>query len=256
MRSAGFQLRILMLAAALLALPTTLVSQESAPAMLSGVVRDTLGNPLAEVEVVIVGVGLSTRTSRDGVYAVVGIPPGIRRIVIRRVGFEQIVHDIEIAAGADARMDVDLFPTAHRLAEVVVEEERPIVGPMREFEHRRKNYNGTFIDEAAIARRKPIRTTDLVRGVAGVKVRNAPRGPGFLIWMGVGGAECKPAIYLDGIHATEATLDNLPAQDIVGVEVYRKAYDAPPQFMTTSGCGVVAFWSRTGPRRDEGGEKR
>jgi hypothetical protein len=253
MRSLAARARRLSLAALLISVPFALPAQESAPAMLSGVVRDTLGKPLADVEVVVVGVGLSARTSRDGVYAVLGIPPGIRRVVIRRVGFEQIVHDLEIAPGADARMDVDLFPTAHRLAEVVVEERKPIVGPIAGFEHRRRNYNGTFIDEAAIARRKPIRTTDLVRGVAGVKVRNAPRGPGFLIWMGVGGAECKPTLFLDGLPVTESTLDNLPAMDIVGVEVYRKAYDAPPPFLSTSGCGVVAFWSRTGPPRDEGG---
>ncbi|HJU89322.1 MAG TPA: carboxypeptidase regulatory-like domain-containing protein [Gemmatimonadaceae bacterium] len=219
-------------------------------AMLSGVVKDTLGKPIPDAEVVIIGVGLSARTSTDGVYALFGIPPGIRRVLIRRVGFEQLVTDISIEAGADARMDVDLFPSLPQLAEVVVTEDRPAVGAIAEFEHRRKTYNGTFITESDIARRKPLRSTDLVRGVSGVSVKASTRGPGFTIWMGSGGVTCRPALYLDGIPTTEATLDNFPAQDMVGIEVYRKAYDAPPPYLSTSGCGVVAFWSRTGPKRD------
>lgn len=224
--------------------------QEQGTAMLSGVVRDTLGKPLADAEIVVVGVGLSARSSSDGVFAVFGIPPGVRRIVVRRVGYEQVVTDISIEAGADARMDVDLFPAMTQLAEVVVTEDRPVPGPMMEFERRRKTYNGTFMSEDEIARRKPLRSTDLVRGISGVSVKAATRGPGFLIWMGSGGVSCRPAIYLDGIPTSEATLDNFPAQDMVGIEVYRKAYDAPPPYLSTSGCGVVAFWSRTGPRRD------
>ena len=223
---------------------------EAGTAMLSGVVKDTLGKPLADVEVVVVGVGLSARTSSDGVYAVFGIPPGIRRILVRRVGFEQVVTDISIEAGADARMDIDLFPSMPQLAEVVVTENRPLVGPIAEFEHRRKTYNGSFLTESDIERRKPLRSTDLVRGISGVSVKASTRGPGFIIWMGAGGVNCRPALYLDGIPTTEATLDNFPAQDMVGIEVYRKAYDAPPPYLSTSGCGVVAFWSRTGPRRD------
>jgi hypothetical protein len=245
------RLSALAIALALICLPRSYADAQEGTAMLSGIVRDTLGKPLGDAEVVVVGVALSARTSADGVYGIVGIPAGIRRIVVRRVGYEQVVTDLNIEGGADARMDVDLFPSAPRLPEVVVEARQPIIGPMVAFEERRRSYNGTFITEADVARRKPIRTTDLARGISGVSVTTAPRGVGFVIYMGMGGAQCRPALYLDGLPVNESTLDNLPALDIVGVEVYRKAYDAPPPYLSTSGCGVLAFWSRTGPSRND-----
>lgn len=60
---------------------------------------------------------------------------------------------------------------------------------------------------------------------------------------------CAPLIYLDGIPTAigDMSLNSIaPLRVLMGVEVYRSAVEAPPQYARNAqGCGVVLLWTRS-----------
>lgn len=107
-----------------------------------------------------------------------------------------------------------------------------------------------FVTRAQIASRTSAATTDLLRNVPGVHIRRLRTTTGTgdnLITMR--GGQCIPAIYIDGVHVGQALgggMDTmLRPETIEGVEVYTGSAGVPPVF-TPHGCGIVAFWTRSG----------
>lgn len=72
------------------------------------------------------------------------------------------------------------------------------------------------------------------------------------------GRDCPPDVYLDGARQGElagametarAFIDQVDLASIEGVEVYRGPASLPAGFGGTTGqCGVIAIWTRRGPR--------
>src|SRR5215217_7538086 len=85
---------------------------EAVPAELAGVVKDTLGNPVRDGEVIIPVLKKSARTDRDGAFALLGIVPGVAHEVwFRRIGFESVRF---VWTGEEGKR-VEIAVTLHRL---------------------------------------------------------------------------------------------------------------------------------------------
>jgi hypothetical protein len=54
-------------------------------------------------------------------------------------------------------------------------------------------------------------------------------------------------MWIDGQRAPGIEIDELPVNDIEGIELYRGASTTPAQFWQGSGpsCGTVVIWTRT-----------
>ncbi|MGD8277912.1 MAG: carboxypeptidase regulatory-like domain-containing protein [Gemmatimonadota bacterium] len=115
--------------------------------------------------------------------------------------------------------------------------------------------HGTFITRADIEARGTTRTTDLLRGVAGVTIDFQRWGVSPAILMRSGLGTCEAAIFVDGVLAPQyrgSRLDDFLTPDrIEGVEIYSSFSAAPVQYISGT-CGVILFWTRRGNR--EGGE--
>lgn len=84
-----------------------------------GEVRDIDGQPIAEVQVLALSVGLAARTGEDGRFQIEGLPFGEERLLFRRVGF----NPLETAVVVDAKsadVVVRMRPIALVLKPVVV----------------------------------------------------------------------------------------------------------------------------------------
>jgi carboxypeptidase family protein/TonB-dependent receptor-like protein len=157
-----------------------------------------------------------------------------------------------LGASETLTLEVRLEPRALALDSVVVRAQgRSHVAGF----HRRRAINafGHFISRDEIDRRSPPRTTELVRGVAGLAVVSVPfRGRTYNVIAVRGGqTRCQPAIYVDGVpfeqQVPHSTLDELLAPAMLeGVEVYTTSSNAPAEFIDPAGCGVVLFWTRSG----------
>lgn len=233
-------------------------------------VRDATGAPVRNA---VVGYdnARAVRTDATGV-ARLALPVATDRAVeVRALGFRPVVTPL----GRDSRrVAVTLDAPVTTLAARTITARRASRDPTG-FESRRlADAGGTFLSAEQIAQRRAYHVSDLFAAMPGVNV--TPHGRSNIITMGraIGsrgafGTRCFPIWYLDGTLLLEptrnlATADTTPnierdglrpdmldqlasPQDIAGIEVYKSAINAPPQFATIGAeCGVIVIWTKRG----------
>lgn len=215
------------------------------------VIDDETGASIAGARIEVVGSpqGREVRTDSTGAFL---IHPRVAGFVLR------ITHpayaDVEtesLTVGPDEALQIEV-----RMGRQVVPLEPLVVKARRSGRlagyYQRLDRPGfaRFVTREQIARRRGAATTDLLRDVPGVHIRRYRTITGTgdnLVTMR--GGQCIPAIYIDGIQVGQSLgggLDGLlRPETIEGVEVYTGSAGLPPMFVP-DGCGVVAFWTRTG----------
>jgi hypothetical protein len=258
-------------------LAIVLASNASAQGRLSGVVRDTLGGPMAGVEVTVQGVTRTVTTGATGAFEVPGIKPGTVAVTMRRLGYAPQSSIVKIVDGENTLPDIVITAVPRELDTVVTREqqlwrERPL---LREFEENRKMGLGQFVTRADLAK---------LQGGFVMQVFNQKRGllilrdnrvanrmwlankyipvvggscaeledlsaPG---WLSIKGANCNycfPDIYLDysrlSTHNFVPNVARFSPDQLEGIEIYLGAAETPPRYASgLSSCGVVVFHTR------------
>jgi outer membrane receptor for Fe3+-dicitrate len=122
-----------------------------------------------------------------------------------------------------------------------------------EYEKRRHRGIGTFITQKDLEKLNTSYTSDAFRRLPGMRFVNGTQGLGvrFVSNIGMGGSVrsggvCQPTIWVDGQPAPGMEIDEIRAQDIHGIEIYRGAATTPPQFAKygTAQCGTIVVWTR------------
>src|SRR5512138_3138115 len=201
----------------ILALPGAAAAQRRTGAV-SGLVKDSAGTPIHNVEVVALRSGKSIRTDTSGRFILSGLPSGATDLGIRRIAFEPVV--------------VNVHAEHVRL--------------LAEFEARRKNGVGHFITRAQIEKRHPLFLSDMVRSIPGAAIVPAENGRPVLRFARSHNS-CPPQYFLDGLRVTSFNIDDVSPGDVEGVELYAGAAGLPPEFNQLYGntiCGTVAIWTR------------
>jgi hypothetical protein len=112
----------------------------------------------------------------------------------------------------------------------------------RFYDRSRNSIAGSFIGRAQIDRVHPTRTTDLFRSIPGVQTSPIMGGNSVTIR-----GNCRPTVYVDGVRINGyRSIDDLAQPlELEGVEVYRSADQAPPEFTgLRAGCAVILIWTR------------
>jgi outer membrane cobalamin receptor len=102
----------------LLLSPTTATAQ--AGSVTGRIVDATSGRPIAGAQVLVDGSEISAVTQQSGAFSLVGVPAGPRRVRVRRIGYEEMVEDVTIAADAASPLDFGLRVEPLRLDDLVV----------------------------------------------------------------------------------------------------------------------------------------
>lgn len=184
-------------------------------------------------------------TEGDGAFRFEGVPDGTARLVVRRLGFRPETLSVAVPQADGGGVVVTLRRVAQPLAAVVVRERA--AGPLPNgFERRRASGFGHYITRADIARRNPLRTTDLLRDIAGVTI--SAGGPRFRAAGGSGA--CAPSYFFNGSPAATAIdLDAILPDNLESLEVYSGAATVPAALrsaLAPGGCGAIVVWTRTG----------
>jgi TonB-dependent receptor len=96
-------------------------SAQSATATLRGTVRSAATGTLVEsASVTLAEANRSTLTAADGTFALGGLAPGSYRVVVASAGFEEKVHPVALAAGAEVGVELRLESAVVRLSAVTV----------------------------------------------------------------------------------------------------------------------------------------
>jgi hypothetical protein len=227
-------------------------SLEAQAAVLSGVVDDSTGRPIAGVEVTALRSRRVVRTDSAGRFSFPSLLPGALEIGFRRLAYEPAILQIQLPAGDTTDVEITLGLAARQLTAVLIEASSPQTPEMAAFETRRKQGIGRFITRSEIEHRHPMILSDLVRAIPGAILISGENGRTALRFSRTA-RNCPPQFYVDGIQVADFSIDDMPPRDVEGVELYPGAAGIPPAFNrmhSTSSCGTVLIWSHvpTGSR--------
>ena len=188
-------------------------------------------------------------------------------ISVERIGYAPSRDRVPFRSAQEVRVEVTLSTRAVELDPIVVTGRRHGLLVDVGFYDRLETGAGEFVTREAIERQRPVRTTDLFRRMAGMKV--VPVGGGQRDVRIVGQStlrsmvrECQPKVVVDGVVARPGgkmkmlgtqpdpgdLLDQLVAPDAIeAMEVYAHPSQVPLRYGgTDASCGVVVIWTRRG----------
>ena len=140
---------------------------------LKGVIADSAtGQPISGAWINVVGVDIEDRTGASGAFRLNGIGLGTHIFMVRSLGFAPRGFRLTITWSNIGEVDlgtIRLAANATRLEDLNVVARFPSL--LTGFNRRRERGFGHFITRAEIERRRPLRSTDLLRRVPGVAVQ-------------------------------------------------------------------------------------
>jgi hypothetical protein len=226
---------------------TTHLAAQSRPGAISGVVKDSAGAPIPDVEVTAVKLAKSVRTDTAGRFLISALPAGSADFSFRRLAYSPVVLSVLIPAEDTTDVEVTLGLSALQLTGVVVQAHAEQVRILDAFESRRKQGIGHFVTRAQIEKRHPQLLSDMMRVIPGAEILMGDNGRAALRFARVGRPNCPPQFFVDGIQVSGFGIDDMPPGDVEGVELYAGSAGLPPEFNRVRGttvCGTVAIWTR------------
>ena len=220
--------------------------------VLRGVVTDSLGTRVAGAEISIARLKRLTRSDDRGDFAFDKLPPGEVELAVRRLGYEPQVVTATVTDAVILSFTIALTAQPAVLAAVSVDaaDQRLRLG-MEEFYRRRARGVGTFFTREEILKRGAGATSDVFRSTPGIRLVRVNGGQGIRLTSTttVKGRNCIPMIWIDGQHASGLEVDDIPVNDIEGMELYHGPATTPPQFWqgNVTECGTLVVWSRRPP---------
>ncbi len=216
---------------------------------ISGVVKDDLGAPIASVEVSVQAAARVVRTDSAGKFVLASLPAGTVNVGFRRLAFAPVVLRVEVPANDTSDVEVTLTVVAEQLKGVIVQEDADHIRQLEDFERRRKLGFGHFITRSDIERRHPLLLSDMMRMIPGISLLPGPNGRVAMRFAraDMGGRDCPPQFWIDGIPVVGFNVDDMPATDVEGIELYAGAATLPAQFnklKSNAICGTVVVWTR------------
>jgi len=241
----GITRRALNIGAACLA--ATQLAAQSRPGAISGVVKDSAGTPIPDVEVTAIKAVRVVRTDTAGRFLISSLPSGSLDFSFRRLSYSPVVLSVLIPAEDTTDVTVTLGVSVQQLTGVVVQEHAAQLRVLEAFETRRKQGIGHFVTREQIEKRHPLLLSDMMRIIPGTTILTGENGRTALRFARVGRSNCPPQFFVDGMQVTGYSIDDMPPGDVEGVELYAGAAGLPPEFNRMRGttiCGTVAIWTR------------
>jgi hypothetical protein len=212
---------------------------------IGGVVRDTAGVPVGDVEVGVVrGRRLQQffMTTADGRFLLTGFGAGMVPLRIRRLGYAMQSFDVDTRLPSSVALDIVLRSVPSELEEVTIAANEMV--KLREFyQHKEQRGSfGLFLEQQQIRKLGPINPSDLFRNIPGVVLAAASGGNTIRI------RGCQPMVWLDGQRVPGAELDEvIHPSEIAAIEFYPSNAGIPAQYLERGNrlCGSVLVWTRT-----------
>jgi hypothetical protein len=209
-----------------------------------GRVTDSAGVAIVDADVAIVEVHALTRTDVLGRFTLTKLPRGEYVVSVRRLGYQPAIVKAVVGDMAYS-YDVTLSQQAATLGGVDVNADMKLRLGIEDFYRRRASGSGgTFFTRNEITARNPRRTTDVLRNSPGLRIVASRNGNGVRF---NGKRQCAPALWIDGQEVRDMELDNIPVNDIEGMEIYSGPSTTPMQFShgwSRTDCGAIVIWTR------------
>lgn len=147
-------------------------------------VVDEAGRPVPGAAVVSARGTRGARTDAGGVAFLSSLPGGADTLRILAPGMDPAQETVTLGEEPGSAR-VTLRSRTVRLAQVEATATPAARGPgMGGFENRRRTGRGTYLDRAAIEAKRPLRFTDVLRGVPGLRLQPGPGGTNVPVFAG------------------------------------------------------------------------
>ena len=244
-----------------IALATCVADPSLAQLVLEGrVLDDATERPVASAQVLLLNryrkFAGRTVTDEAGRFRFEKSGRGQYRLDVKAVGYLPTVTPLMwMVESGFAGLEVRLSPNAVLLAPLEIVALAPLStsAVLDNVEHRRAMGFGHQITREDIEERRPMRLSDILVTLPGVRVGQGRGGAGARsISIGRALPGCQVEIFLDGVQMNRGgagggvLIDDLVSPlDVEVVEVFRGLGSIPPEFLTPQArCGVVAIWTR------------
>ncbi len=150
----------------------------SAPAtpapMLSGRVVQPDGTPVAGATVGVSGMRDTTTTSDSGTFVFAGVSPGPHMLAVRRLGFDPTRTAVTVSRDHASPMTITIVRSVRVLPTVVTTAEKRGYKEVG-LDRRMKAGAGQYLTYQQIERRQATKLSQLLNGMRGIQVRQAPK---------------------------------------------------------------------------------
>jgi hypothetical protein len=224
-------------------------------AAITGIVHDSLGARLADVELRVEGSIARARSDDSGGFHLVGLASGPAVLIARRLGFRGFSRPLRLRPGETLHLDIELGSMSEELAGIRVTASPEVFDSrLAGFWARSRLNIGHFVTRERIDRANSTTLSDMLREMPGVRI-GPSRNQGKSIRLR--GASCPPLVFVDGFPASagEFDIDMIDLKSVEGIEVYSGNASVPPEFLgprDLDRCGVIAIWSRPARPRQAG----
>jgi hypothetical protein len=226
------------------------------------------GIPLAGAEITIPRLNLQARADSLGKFFFSGIPKGLFRIVIRRLGYNSFSFDGRFSGTDTLAADFALTAVAALgLDTVNVIAGANVHGKFLEFEDRRAHGGGAFLTQADIEKQKDRQLGEIVSRLPGVRLSRYGAESAVASSRWVGGQSrggdsmdrrkgaprgCYSQIYIDNVRVFASgvgealfNINSIPPSTIQGIEYYASRDATPVQYASDRAeCGTMLIWTR------------
>ncbi|MGH7637065.1 MAG: carboxypeptidase regulatory-like domain-containing protein [Gemmatimonadaceae bacterium] len=213
-----------------------------------GQVVDSAGAPVADAHVSIAQARRLTRTDSAGTFQIARLSDDSVEVLVRRIGYKprKVIAFPHDATGR-LRVVLEQDPALLEGVEVTAEVERLRTG-IEDFYRRQALGVGTYFTRADFVSHNTLRASDVLRNAPGIRFIRIAGGMGIRFnSSAIIRRDCTPMIWLDGQRAPGLEIDDVPASDIEGIELYKGPSTTPMQFSqysSSSTCGTIVIWTR------------
>ena len=224
----------------------------------SGVVEDSVGNPIVGAEIYVTNHPHQTRSGAGGTFRLPGLPSGPLMITARRIGFHPSTVTVHVRPGQSHDLDLTLAVVQARTFELaavtIIASQTPVRSVFQAgFFLRKATYpGGTFFDREYILAMNPMYLSDVFRTANGMQQVRDRRGQSQWMTRVNSTGACPVRFFIDGngVAMNGMSIDDLVRpSEVEGIEIYRGVSTVPAEFsgksvQDDSRCGVVAIWTR------------
>jgi hypothetical protein len=224
------------------------IGDSTYPRTLVGRVVDSAGAPVRDATVDVVTALIEMRTDSLGRFAFRNLPSRRHIVRVRRVGFAPSYASADLSDGSSARLRITVRQFAGQNLGLVVVRGGRVRPHLRGFMQRASKPTGwgRMITAEEIEIRGPQRASDILQGIAGVRLNYDRRGMATVT--GRGG--CLLALFINGFPAPQQPnmgIDSMVSSlDLAGVEVYNGIAGVPGELLMggPNSCGTLAIWTK------------
>jgi hypothetical protein len=227
-------------------------AQAQTGASVTGIVRDSADQAVANADIIARPSGKRTRSDSTGRFVLAGLDGGKYTIVGRKLGYTPANYDVSLSSNGKVDIKLVLEHRMPTLDTVIVRADRTCSrATLDGFACRRHSGGGVFLDYTDIDDKEPIWTADIFRDIPGfrVDVRSTRYG---LVRVPTRPLGCISSL-VDGFPPSAARPIPESPYDLIAVEIYTKADSVPREYQMytwprgdvtrTGRCSVVVYWT-------------